>query len=82
MFKMFCTTIRGWQTTLLEANMAFCLPTFVNKVLLIHRAYSVLSAAISCLGGGVKQLQVRPCELQAFNIYSLSQKMLAGLCHT
>lgn len=62
MFKMFSTTIRGLQTTPLEANLAFCLPTFVNKVLLTHRAYSVLSAAISCLGGRVKQLQVRPCE--------------------
>lgn len=74
MFKMFSTTVRGWQTTPLEANLAFCLPTFVNKVLLIHRTYSVLSAAISCLGGGVKQLQVRPCELQVLLIL-LSQSL-------
>lgn len=41
MFQMVSTTVKGWQTTPLEANLAFCLPAFVNKVLLVHKAYSI-----------------------------------------
>lgn len=60
------------------ANLPIYLPAFVNKVLLAHRAYSVLPAAISCPGGKVEQL---PCELQAFNINSLAhcEKCLSAL---